>query len=178
MVLNTGHSQYSVTAYREDGWMNLYLGVSAVSYLLRWRWIRKSMETITSFDPFSQATSLSITSDVVSPLWSPWLFKMHHISRLDLYCPSVTGYLHSLSSSVDGLPLCPSLNTLAFRGSWRSSELEYKSLKSCISFCHAAGCPLTFVLVLGRQWIQAQACDLSWDALIDLQSKLLIIRSI
>jgi len=176
VVLNIGNSQYSVSAYREDGRTNFCLGVSSVSHLFRWQWIRESMETITSFDPFSGVTSLSISTDVIFASWSSWLSRLHHLSRLDLCCPDVTSYLDTLSTSVDGSPLCPSLRTLALRGSHPSIRLNYELLKACILFRRAVGCPLTLVLVPEDEWVQARAYDVSWDALVNSQSKLFTIR--
>lgn len=155
--------------------MALYLTVSTVSHPPRSRWIRESMDTITSFGPFSQITGLSITADVIFSSWSPWLSKMRNISRLDLCCPSVTGCLGSLSTSVDGSPLCPLLNSLAFRWFQRSLKFDYESLKACILFRRAAGCPLTFVLAPGYDWAQALVYDPSWDALVDSHGTLLLI---
>ena len=177
LVLNMGNSHYSVAAYREDGRMTLYLGVSTVSHLSRWRWIRESMDTITSFGPFSQVTSLSITTDVVFSSWSPWLSKMRHVSRLDLHCPDATAYLDCLSTLVDGSPLCPLLDTLAFGGFRRSSNFDYRLLKACVLFRRAVGCPLNSVLVPGYDWVQARAYDLSWDILVDSKGMLFIIHT-
>jgi len=176
VVLDMGNSQYSIAAYREDGRMNLYLGVSTLSYLLRWQWIRESLEMITSFGPFSQVTSLSITADIIFASWSPWLSRMRHLSRLDLCSHDATSYLASLSASVDGSPLCPSLRTLALRGFQQSSKFDHGLLKACISSRRAAGCPLTFVLIPEHEWTQIRASDSSWDALVDSQGKFLIIH--
>ena len=175
VVLNMGSSQYSVAAYREDGRMNLYLGVSTVSWLSRWRWIRGSMEAVTSFDPFSGVTTLSITADVILASWSPWLSRMRSLSRLDLCCPDVTGFLDILSTSVDGSPLCPSLHTLALGGFQRSNRLDYRLLKTCISFRRTEGCPLTFVLVPGDEWAEVLARDASWDALVHSHGEFFVI---
>ena len=171
VALNVGNSQYTVAAYREDGRMTLYLGVSTTSQLFKWRWIRESMETIASFDPFSEVTGLSITTDVIFASWSPWLSKMLHLSRLDLCCPDVTAYLSTLSASVDGSPPCPSLHTLALRGFHLSNKLDYGLLKACILLRRTAGSPLTSVLVPGDDWTRAHARDASWGALVDSQGK-------
>ena len=175
--LSMGSSHYSIAAHREDGRMSLYLGISTVPHLPKSRWIHESMDTVTSFGPFSQITSLSITADVVFSSWSPWLYKMHHISSLDLCCPDVAGYLDCLSALVDGSPLCPSLDTLAFRGFRRSKTFDYRLLKACILFRRAAGCPLTSIIVPECDWARARERDLSWDALVNSQGKLLSIHS-
>lgn len=176
VVLNMENSQYSVAAYREDGRMNFYLGVSTVSHLSRWGWIRESMEAVASFGPFSEVASLSITADVIFASWSTqWLSRMRHLSRLDLHCPDATGYLDILSTSVGRSPLCPSLHTLALRGFQRSQRLDYGLLKACILFRRAEGCPLTFVLVPMGEWAGVRARDPSWDVIVEAQGEPLII---
>ena len=146
-----------------------------VSHLFRWQWIRGSMEAVASFDPFSGATSMSITTDVIFTPWSPWLPKMRRLTRLDLCSPDVTGYLDNLSTPVDGSPPCPSLRTLALRRFQRSSEVDYEALKACILFRRAAECPLTSVLVPGNEWARVRARDASWDAIVNSQGRSLII---
>lgn len=172
VVLNMRNSQYSVAAYREDGRMKLYLGVSMVSHQFRWQWIRGSMEAVASSDPLSETTAMSITTDVIFTPWSPWLSKMRRLSRLDLCCPDIMGYLGTLSTSVGGSPLCPTLRTLALRRFQRSDELDYACLKACILFRREAGCPLTSVLVPGDEWTRVRARDASWSALVDSQGGL------
>ena len=171
VVFDAGNSRYSLSAYREDGRMTLYLTSSAVSHLSRFRWIHESIEAITSFGPFSQAMSLSVTADVVCSSWSSWLLKMRHVSRLDLCCADVTGYLTSLSTLVDGSPLCPSLSTLALDGFSSSGAFSYALLKACILFRRAVGCPLTFVIIPGSDLTRVCANDPSWNSLIDSQGE-------
>ena len=150
--LNMGNSHYSVSVYHDDGRMNLFLGISTVSHLPRERWIHESMEAIMSFSPFSKATSLSITADVDFSSLSPGLSGMRCISRVDLCCPDATGYLDSLSTLVDGLPPCPSLNTLGFQRFRRSCKFDCRSLKACILFRRVAGCPLNSIIIPGCDW--------------------------
>lgn len=171
VVLNMGNSQYSVTAYREDGRTSLYLGVTTVSHPFRREWIRGSMEAIASFAPFSKATSISIATDATFTLCSTWLSKMRHLSRLDLRCPDIMGYLDTLSSPVNGSPLCPSLRILALRRFRPSKNLDYGLVKACILFRRAAGCPLTSVIVPEDEWTRVRAHDASWDILVDSQGK-------
>ena len=114
-VLNSYSTQYHVAGYREDGTLALYIGVSGVEQWFRWRWARASIEAVASFPHFSTIRNLVFSTDTFDVPWHKWLPNLGHLCELTVTCPRSDGLLVSLlgTSLRDGLPICPSLSTLA-----------------------------------------------------------------
>ena len=166
-VLNSYSTQYHVSGYREDGTLALYIGVCGVEQWFRWRWARASIEAVASFPYFSTICNLVFSTDTFDVPWHIWLPNLGHLGELTVTCPRSDGLLVSLlgTSPRDGLPICPSLRSLALYRRNISAALNHVGLMGLLVSRYRAGRPLRKLKLHKDEWNSIQQLSNSWAAL-------------
>ena len=172
VVLNSYSTQYYIAGYREDGSIALYIGVCGVGHWFRWTWARASIRAIASFVHFSNVLSLIFSTDSPVVPWDLWLPNLDNLRELTVSSPRSEGLLVSLlgASPENGLPLCPSLQSLALYRCGRCTVVDHMSLMAFVMSRYQIGRPLRTLKLHKDEWEWIQQLDNSWVALTRSQS--------
>ena len=171
IILNSHSAQYYMSGYREDGTIALYIGVCGVGHWSRWAWVRASIEAIASSIHFFKIRNLTLSTDTTAIPWDLWLPNLYNLRDLTVSCPRSEGLLVSLlgSPSDDGLPLCPSLQSLALYRCGKCAVIDHASLMGFVISRYRAGRPLRKLKLHKDEWDWIQELDNSWVALVQSQ---------
>ena len=171
VVLNSYSAQYYIAGYREDGSITLYIGVCGVGHELRWTWARASIQAVASFIPFSNLRNLSFSTDTPDVPWDLWLPNLSDVKELTVSCPRSEDLLISLleTSPNNGLPLCPSLQSLALYRCGKRAVVDHLSLMGFVMSRYEAGRPLRTLKLHKDEWDWIQQLDSSWVTLAQSQ---------
>ena len=171
VVLNAHSAQYSVAGYRGDGSIVLYIAVCGVEHWLRWAWVVASITAVATFAHFSSVHDLTLSTDNVVVPWDLWLPNLSHLRELTISCPRSEGLLICLlgDSLENGLPLCPSLQSLALYRCGRCAVVDHVGLMGLVISRYRAGRPLRKLKLHKDEWYWIQELDNSWVALAQSQ---------
>ena len=172
VILNSRRSQYSVSAYRGNGELALYIGVSDVASWLRRGWIRASFDAVACFRPFSTVYVLLIATDDIVRSWDPWLVSSHNLRYLNVTSPDTGELLRALLTPdpETRLPVCRTLRTLALHRCGRRTLIDYTNLKRVVLSRWTARSPLEQVVIHENEWKYMKYVDTSWVDLVGSQS--------
>jgi len=172
VALNARRSQYSVAAYRNDGRLALYIGVSGVAHWLRWGWIRASLDAVARFRPFSTVDALSFATDSLVTSWDTWLVNLPNLEYLNVTCPKPDGLLQALliPDTKTRLHVCRALRILALHRCEQRTLINYVDLKRLVLSRWAARSPLEQIILHEDEWAYMRYLDTSWIDLVGSQS--------
>lgn len=167
VTLNSYSAQYYIAGYRENETIALYIGVCGVGHEFRWTWARASIQAVASFIHFSNVRNLTFSTDTPDVPWDLWLPNLSDVRELTVSCPRSEDLLISLldTSPKYGLPLCPSLQSLALDRRGRRAVVDHLSLMGFVVSRYKAGIPLRRLKLQKDEWEWIQQLDNSWVAL-------------
>ena len=171
IVLRSYSSQYHIAGFRDDGSVALYIAVCGVDHWFRWTWVRASIGAIASFTHFSSTRNLILSTDTPFISWDSWLPNLSNLKGLTASCPRSEDLLLCLleSSPQTGLPLCPSLQSLALYQCGGCAVVDHAGLIRLVMSRYKAGRPLRQLNLRKDEWDWIQQLDGSWVALAKSQ---------
>ena len=176
VVLNSHTMQFSVTGYREDGIVALYIGVCGVENWYRLTWVRESIQAIALFVHFSGIRILTLFTDAPVVPWTMWLQNLKSVVELAISCPRPENLLLGLhtASPEDGLLPCPSLESLALYRCEKCTSVDHTSLMGFVISRYRVGRPLRKLKLHKCEWDLMQQRDKLWATLAQSQCAYLI----
>lgn len=171
VVLNSHSAQYCVTGYREDEAIALYIGVCGVEHRFRHAWVGTSIAAIATFVRFSGIRDLVFSTDNATIPWDLWLPNLGYLRELTVSCPRSESLLNCLlgTSPESGLPLCPSLQSLALYRCGRCAVVDHVGLMGLVMSRYRARRPLHNLKLHKDEWDWIQELDSSWVVLVQSQ---------
>ena len=171
VVLNAHSAQYHISGYREDGKIALYIGVCGVEHWARWEWVGGSITSVATFFHFFRIRSLMLTTDTSIVPWNLWLPNLEHLRELTVSCPRSESLLNCLlgTSPESGMPLCPSLESLALYRCGKRAVVDHVGLVGLVMSRYRAGRPLRNLKLHKDEWDWIQELDNSWAVLAQSQ---------
>ena len=171
IVLNSHTMQFSLTGYREDGIVALYIGACGVENWYRWTWVRASIQAVALFAHFSGIRNLMLSTDAPIVPWNLWLPNLNNVVELAISCPRSEILLLDLqaTSPGDGLLPCPSLESLALYRCGERAVVDHTRLMGFVISRYRAGRPLRKLKLHNDDWDWIQQLDKSWVALAQSQ---------
>ena len=171
VVFEANRAQYYVSGYRDDGRSAFSIVTRGVDHRFRWTWVLSSIEAVASSSHFSEIRTLKLVTDGAVVPWKMWLRKLRHIRNLSVSCPKPEDLFTALlTTPEDGLPLCPSLRTLAISRCGRCANVDPSSLLELVLHRHWTGRPLRRLALHQDDWefIRRLDMDKAWDYLTKL----------
>jgi hypothetical protein len=171
VTLNARRSQYSISAYREDGCLALYIGTAGVPHWLRWRWTRASVDAVARFGPFSTVHALSFSTDSLMTSWPLWFLNLRLLRQLSVACPGPDRLLSSLliPDPGTGQPPCRALSSLALLRCDPYTWVSCVRLKELVLSRRATGVPLEKLILPEEEWLRMKHLDKAWVGLVEFQ---------
>ena len=171
IVLISHATRFSITGYREDGIVALYIGACGVEHWYRWTWVQASIQAIASSAHFPGIRNLTVSTDAPVVPWSLWLPSLNDVKKLTVSCPRSENLLVGLlaTSSEDGLLPCPSLESLALYRCGERAVVDHTRLMGFVISRYRAGRPLRKLKLHNDDWDWIQQLDKSWVALAQSQ---------
>ena len=180
LVLDTHSMQHYITGSREDGSTAFYIGACGIGYWLRRSWVQASIEAVAACTHFFRVNSLIFATDATEVPWDLWLPNLSHIQELNISCPRPEDLLSALIShpSSNGLPLCPSLNSIALRRRGKHLAVDRGLMKSLVLSRYLEGRPIRKLKLQRDEWdmirhrekirqrVLTQGSNESWDRLL------------
>ena len=117
--------------------------------------------------------TLVLITDSVEVPWTMWLPNLSHIRKLSISCPRSEGVLRALlaTSPEDGLPFCPSLNSLAIYRCGKHALVDHVGLMKFVLYRYRVERPLRKLMLHQDDWEWIQQLNESWSFLTEYQCK-------
>ena len=171
VVLNTPLAQHYVVGFRESGDTAFYIGACGVGYWLSEPWVEASIEAVAVYARFFQIKSLVFATDVPEVPWDLWLPNLDSVRELCVACPRPGDLLAALTahSAQDGLPLCPSLHSIALQRCGKYAVVDQVRLMKLVLSRYRAGSPIRKLKLQKDEWDWIKQLNGSWRRLIRSQ---------
>ena len=176
ITLNSHSMQFYIAGHRaHDKYIALYIGVHGVPELFRREWVRASIQAIASSVHFSNVRNLIFSTDALRLPWDLWLPNLGNVRELTFSCPEPEVLVNLLGTCPEnGLPLCPSLQTLALHRCGEYAGVDHTSLRRFINSRYQADFPLRKLKLRRTEWDRVRKLDEPWVALARSQCAYLI----
>ena len=173
LVLNAGSAQHYVVGFREDGSTAFYIGACAIGYqtLARQSWVDASIEAVAACPHFSRINSLVFATDSPEVAWDLWLPALGHLEVLNVACPRSQDLLTTLtvSSQANGLPVCPSLHSLALQRCGAHAAANNVRLMNLVLSRYRVERPIRKLKLQKDEWDAIQRRNESWGKFVQSQ---------